>query len=61
LWQPSYRQHSVSLLEDPKMQLYRFFLGTERSGRCGLAMLALLYLADEAAFCPTKHLFLLIT
>lgn len=43
------------------MQLYRFFLGTERSGRCGLAMLALLYLADEAAFCPTKHLFLLIT
>jgi len=43
------------------MRLYRFFLELERSGRCGLAMLAFPYLADEAAFCPTKHLLLPIT
>ncbi|WP_460549820.1 hypothetical protein [Comamonas piscis] len=54
-------QHPVSRLIDPKMQLYRFFLAAERSGGYGLAMLALPDLADEAAFCPTKHLLLPIT
>jgi hypothetical protein len=61
LLQPSYKQQSVSLLIDPKMQLFCFFEDGGRRGRGSSAMQAFPDLAEEAVFCPTKHLLLPVT
>ncbi len=61
LLQPSYKQQSVSLLIAPKMWLFCFLAYGGNRGRHGLAMLVIPYLAEEAVFCPTKHLLLPVT
>ena len=61
LLQPSYKQHAVSLLIDPKMQLFCFFADGGCRGRQGPVMQSFPYLAEEAVFCPTKHLLLPVT